>query len=665
MRLNEKDFSLIMPNSKPTSQNDYQMQDIDIDNENTIRNEDDGDDSQSTLSSAVSHDAEFNPVQLNESQQSADLNNQTHPKLRSDSTTSSIRRTSSGRRRFYSISRTSSVKSDRSNLSARDQTELNQELTHQLSVADAIFLNESRTERRGSSQTGEDTSLDRLEEEQYEAEEQPLDRATSNVERIFTNKSTGQLDLPPDGGYGWVCVACVTAIQACTWGANAGYGIFLEYYLSNNVFANATAYDYALIAGLIVFTAQFCAPFAMILMKMIGFKLTMSIACVTHFLGYLLASFATKIWHLYVCQGVIVGVSYAFLFVPASNVIPTWFLKKRAIASGISYGGTGLGGVIYSVSVNATIKRTGNQRWALRMVGLTTLFAIGISIFFIKQRKPFKREKLNFQNLKKNTQLMFSKKVLERKSLWYITLWFAMGIIGYNLVIFSYATYATTMSLSTSQASTLTALINAAQTLGRPMMGFVSDRWVGRINYSIVLDLLLTIFILAFWINAKTFISLLFCGLLIGATIGVGNVMNIVMIADSFNIEEFASAWAILNMGIGCFSLPVEVIALALRDYTISNPFLYTQIFGGLLFFISIVIIAPQREWAVRKSMKKESDQLRRELRDLEPVGSKDVHNVHVEDMTRELKERSDKLEGLLQNNPGMYFRRLFYPMKI
>ncbi|CAM9020203.1 unnamed protein product [Wickerhamomyces anomalus] len=540
-----------MPNSKPTSQNDYQMQDIDIDNENTIRNEDDGDDSQSTLSSAVSHDAEFNPVQLNESQQSADLNNQTHPKLRSDSTTSSIRRTSSGRRRFSSLSRTSSVKSDRSNLSARDQTELNQELTRQLSVADAIFLNESRTERRGSSQTGEDASLDRLEEEQYEAEEQPLDRATSNVERIFTNKSTGQLDLPPDGGYGWVCVACVTAIQACTWGANAGYGIFLEYYLSNNVFTNATAYDYALIAGLIVFTAQFCAPFAMILMKMIGFKLTMS---------------------------VIVGVSYAFLFVPASNVIPTWFLKKRAIASGISYGGTGLGGVIYSVSVNATIKRTGDQRWALRMVGLTTLFAMAISIFFIKQRKPFKREKLNFQNLKKNTQLMFSKKVLERKSLWYITLWFAMGIIGYNLVIFSYATYATTMGLSTSQASTLTALINAAQTLGRPMMGFVSDRWVGRINYSIVLDLLLTIFILAFWINAKTFISLLFCGLLIGATIGVGNVMNIVMIADSFNIEEFASAWAILNMGIGCFSLPVEVIALALRDYTISNPFLYTQI---------------------------------------------------------------------------------------
>lgn len=28
-------------------------------------------------------------------------------------------------------------------------------------------------------------------------------------------------DVPPDGGYGWVCVACVFWINAHTWGVNS------------------------------------------------------------------------------------------------------------------------------------------------------------------------------------------------------------------------------------------------------------------------------------------------------------------------------------------------------------------------------------------------------------------------------------------------------------
>jgi hypothetical protein len=28
-------------------------------------------------------------------------------------------------------------------------------------------------------------------------------------------------DIPPDGGYGWVCTACVLLINANTWGVNS------------------------------------------------------------------------------------------------------------------------------------------------------------------------------------------------------------------------------------------------------------------------------------------------------------------------------------------------------------------------------------------------------------------------------------------------------------
>jgi hypothetical protein len=31
----------------------------------------------------------------------------------------------------------------------------------------------------------------------------------------------GEVDVPPDGGYGWICVACVFWINAHTWGINS------------------------------------------------------------------------------------------------------------------------------------------------------------------------------------------------------------------------------------------------------------------------------------------------------------------------------------------------------------------------------------------------------------------------------------------------------------
>lgn len=39
----------------------------------------------------------------------------------------------------------------------------------------------------------------------------------ADVEQPSTAKPK---DIPPEGGYGWVCVACVTFINAHTWGVN-------------------------------------------------------------------------------------------------------------------------------------------------------------------------------------------------------------------------------------------------------------------------------------------------------------------------------------------------------------------------------------------------------------------------------------------------------------
>lgn len=38
--------------------------------------------------------------------------------------------------------------------------------------------------------------------------------------------AAAKVDVPPDGGYGWVCVACCFLINAHTWGINSSYGSY-------------------------------------------------------------------------------------------------------------------------------------------------------------------------------------------------------------------------------------------------------------------------------------------------------------------------------------------------------------------------------------------------------------------------------------------------------
>ncbi|CAN9167638.1 unnamed protein product [Alternaria alternata] len=77
-----------------------------------------------------------------------------------------------------------------------------------------------------------------------------------------TVPSAGQpiVDVPPNGGYGWVCVAAVATINGHTWGLNSAYAVFLAHYLSTSAFPGATPLQYAFIGGLSISQALIVSP---------------------------------------------------------------------------------------------------------------------------------------------------------------------------------------------------------------------------------------------------------------------------------------------------------------------------------------------------------------------------------------------------------------------
>jgi hypothetical protein len=65
-------------------------------------------------------------------------------------------------------------------------------------------------------------SQDLLYKEDQRQDERPtgqLEQQQNAAPDVLEDKY--QRDVPPDGGYGWVCVACVFWINAHTWGINS------------------------------------------------------------------------------------------------------------------------------------------------------------------------------------------------------------------------------------------------------------------------------------------------------------------------------------------------------------------------------------------------------------------------------------------------------------
>ncbi|KAH7586627.1 Major Facilitator Superfamily [Nakaseomyces glabratus] len=522
-------------------------------------------------------------------------------------------------------------------------------LESRFDLADALRLVDTRqsmqdkenVQIRNRRYSGDDESI----KSAYQSEDSiPIERVPT-IKKVFTNKSTGQLDLPPDGGYGWVCVFCVFLAMFSTWGCNSGFGVFLGFYLNNDTYPGATKYDYALIAGLTVALGQGASPFVMVMMRVIGMKPTMLFGNALLLAGFLLASFSTKIWQLYLTQGVMSGASIAIVCVPATVVLPGWFLKRRAVAVGLSLLGTGLGGMVYGLAANKMIQSRGNTHLALRVLAITCTVSNIVATVLIKERVPKKPVGIrSWKAIVEQFKVMFTIDLVKKPFVLLIATWFSLALLGYIIMVFTMSPYAIARGMTAHNASALTAILNAAQSVGRPTMGLAGDRF-GRTNVTITMTTLLMVFVFGFWIPAHTFLQMIFFSICVGSCVGVANVMNTVLIADMVGPEEFLPAWAFVCYIGSPLCLVAEVIAQALTvPEHKSNPYLHTQIFAGCCFTAALLLALMLREYSVRLKYEGKRRELLREIK---------------EDGALDALHQKEEYDALLSKTTSAYFKRM------
>ncbi|KAK4125874.1 MFS general substrate transporter [Parathielavia appendiculata] len=429
-------------------------------------------------------------------------------------------------------------------------------------------------------------------------------------------------DVPPDGGYGWVCTFCVFMINANTWGVNSAYGVFLDRYMTWESFRDATKFEYAMIGGLSISQALLISPLTALLQKRIGTRLTMLLGAVVVFAGLFSASVASRIWHLFLSFAFCFGWGMGLIYIPAMNLLSPWFSSHRSLAVGFATSGAGLGGLAYSLIAGRLIEVSGIA-WTWRILSFTSLAANAVCALLLRERPP----SVSSSTAGRANRYSFSPRDFLRIQVFLILCWGFVTEFGYVALWYSLPSYATSIGLNPSQGALVQALLSLGLGFGRPVVGYYSDR-VGRINMALCMTLLCGVLCLTVWIPARSYVGLL----VFAATAGVvsGTFWSTVnpILAEVVGIAEAGSTYGAI-----CFALVLpttfgEAIALQLAKGEGMHQFLPSQIFVGSMFLVGSVFLWCLRSWKIFEIERKAEDEQRSVLTDMETAGTAAMREV-------------------------------------
>ncbi|KAI0546371.1 MFS transporter, MCP family, solute carrier family 16, member 6 [Xylaria curta] len=408
-------------------------------------------------------------------------------------------------------------------------------------------------------------------------------QSPSWVTPSFPTAVQSNQDIMPeslDGGYGWICVMAQFFVNAFTWGVAASYSVYLSYYLSNDLFAEGRPIDYALIGGFNFGFALLVAPLATLLGRLYGVRTPMFIGVVLLPAGFVLASFATKIWHLYLSQGLCVGLGIGLIYVPSTAIVPQWFSTRRSLAGGICAAGSGIGGLVICFSTQAFIEGLGFV-WSLRITSVIVFFVNMIATFLIRSRD---------EDIKPD-QRIFNFHLLNLYQVKLLLVWSIIIMFGYITLMFSLSDYTSVIGRSDQDKATVAAILNLGAAIGRPCIGYVSDR-LGRVEVAGVATWSCGILVFVLWLPSTSYGALIVFALISGAILGIYWAVIGPLATEVVGLKELPAFLSIAWLSIVLPSLFAEVICLQLRRPDLGvNSYLYPQIFAGLSYIAASLIL--------------------------------------------------------------------------
>ncbi|KAG2227755.1 hypothetical protein INT45_004797 [Circinella minor] len=222
----------------------------------------------------------------------------------------------------------------------------------------------------------------------------------------------------------------------------------------------------------------------------IGYTWLLVLGTLCSSLGFMMASLASEVWHLYLTQGFLLGLGASLIWFPCISSPQSWFLKNRGLAVGISMAGSGCGGLVFSNVAQALMKTVGIH-WAMRVLGFIVLVLLSFCTLVVRPLNPprdpgFPITLVPFRN--PQFCILFMIQVITNFS--------------FNIPSTFLPSYARHVGADEWTATNMSAIMSAIMVIGKIGSGFVSDR-IGRANMNAIVICMAGLLCLVLWLPAN------------------------------------------------------------------------------------------------------------------------------------------------------------------
>lgn len=314
-------------------------------------------------------------------------------------------------------------------------------------------------------------------------------------------------------------------------------------------------------------------------------------------LGLIAAPRFTQLWELYLSAGFIVGFVNGIAYILTLSNCIKWFPNSKGLISGISVGCYGLGSLIFKYINASLIKNTGIID-AFMYWGILALILVFIGGLLLSDAPAIKVVHIqtdhNYQKQYKRSELFSTPQAYLLFIAFFASCLGGLFIIGTakNIgVLFA--------GLSASDAGTSVALIAIFNTLGRIILGAVSDK-LSRTKVSAFAFLLMflgVVIILFTKLDLLTF-TVAICA--IAFAFGGNLTVFPSIVADYFGTDNHNKNYGIIYQGFGVGGILGGLIANIMGGF---KPTFWVMLFVSLTALVIMVFISPPKNKKVNSKI--------------------------------------------------------------
>jgi len=274
----------------------------------------------------------------------------------------------------------------------------------------------------------------------------------------------------------------------------------------------------------------------------------------------------------------------AMTFIPMSQLVARWFVRRRGLAMGMLLTSSGLGAFVMTPFLALVLEHTGSWRMLFAIMGATAPLS-AILAFLLLRNHPANKAEIDAGRADAGQQAAHKTKVyqssvdwnlkdaLRAKSLWLIIAAFAMCLLGVNLINSQAILHLTDMGIGQVLAGSAIGTMGLCSVAGRLGGGILGDRIEPK--FLLAMGLLL---------QAAGFVTLLFAdrdvlvygfALIFGIGLGLSIVTAPLMLANYFGTGSLAR----INATTGIFTIGVTAFAPTIAGYASDTLGSYTLVF--------------------------------------------------------------------------------------